>query len=66
MDREGHSQDKGLQDVQSSLTASMIPIIKLAECIKKSEIKSQCKGLISDALTLMGQVQYNLSSEDIV
>jgi len=61
IDRKGHSQDKGLQDVQSLLTASMIPIIKLAECIKKSVIKSQCKGLISDALTLMGQVQYNLS-----
>jgi len=61
MDRKGHSQDKGLQDVQSLLTASMIPIIKLAECIKKSDLKTQCKGLISDALTLMGQVQYNLS-----
>ena len=61
VDKRGHSQDKGLQDVQALLTAALIPVIKLAETVKGSDAKAQCKSYISDALTLMGQVQYNIS-----
>ncbi|KAH3832862.1 hypothetical protein DPMN_106158 [Dreissena polymorpha] len=49
MDRKGHASDKGLQDLQAILTAAMVPIIKLAKMVKKSDVKVQCKKYIADA-----------------
>ena len=62
MDRRVQSQDRGIVETQNLIAASMIPIIKLAENLKSHiTSNSTAKTLLSDALTLIGQVQFNLS-----
>ena len=56
------THDKTIQDIQNLVATGMTPIIKLAEVIKP-QIRNnpEAKTLLSDALTLLGQVQFNLS-----
>ena len=56
------TSDKSIAQTQNLIASGMTPIIKLAEVLKP-QIKgnAEAKTLISDALTLLGQVQYNLS-----
>lgn len=55
LDRQIHSQDKCLTDVQNIITTAMVPVIKLTTALKS------ITSLSSDTLTLNGQAQYNLS-----
>lgn len=62
MDRQTQSRDRGLVDTQNLLVTSMVPIIKLAETLKSHiALDSSVRGMLADALTLIGQVQFNLS-----
>ena len=60
LDRKVHSQDKYVSDVQNIVAAAIVPVIKLATTMKKS-LNQEAKSYVSDILTLIGQVQYNLS-----
>ena len=62
LDKRAHQQDKSLVDIQNLVSVGMVPILQLAELLK-TEIahKPQAKKLLSDSLTIMAQVQYNLS-----
>lgn len=62
LDKFAHAQDKAMVDIQNLVAAGMGPIIRLTEVLK-AHITSipEAKTLISDALTVLGQVQYNLS-----
>lgn len=60
LDRKSHQNDKSIVDIQNLVAIGFSPIIKLAEILKGS-ISSEAKTLISDTLTIMGQIQYNLS-----
>lgn len=60
------TQDVGLQEVQKSISSGMIPICKLAQVINKlpqtcKEQKAECKGLITDAISMFGNSMYSLS-----
>lgn len=62
LDKRSQSQDKGLQDIQNLVATGLTPIIKLAELLKPQIMaNNDAKTLLSDSLTLLGQVQYNLS-----
>lgn len=62
LDKRAQSQDRGIVDIQNLVASGMTPIIKLAEILKPHIVaNNEAKTLLSDALTLMGQVQYNLS-----
>ena len=60
--KKAQTYDRFLRDIQSLLATRIIPIIKLAE-ILKGQIKNnkEAKQMISDAVTLIGQAQFNLS-----
>ena len=62
LDKRSRSYDRLFQEIQQSLAAGMVPVLKLVD-ILKSQISSneEAKHLISDCLTMLGQVQYNLS-----
>ncbi|MCG7879446.1 MAG: hypothetical protein N0C90_24410 [Candidatus Thiodiazotropha endolucinida] len=62
LDKRAQTQDKGLQDIQNLVATGLTPIIKLAEVLKPQIMtNNEAKTLLSDSLTLLGQVQYNLS-----
>ena len=62
LDKRAQTQDKGIQDIQNLVAIGITPIIKLAEILKPQIMaNSQAKTLLSDSLTLLGQVQFNLS-----
>ena len=62
LDKRAQSQDKGIQDIQNLVATGITPIIKLADVFKAQFMANkEAKTLLSDALTLLGQVQYNLS-----
>ena len=61
LDSRAQTQDKTIQGTQHLVATGMTPIIKLAEVIKPQIRNSpQAKTLLSDALTLLGQVHFNL------
>lgn len=62
LDKRAQSQDRGFQEIQNLVTTGITPIIKLAEVLKPQIVANrEAKTLLSDSLTLLGQVQYNLS-----
>lgn len=63
LDKTVHSRDRGISEVQNLVAAAMIPMVKLAETLKSNgaTLNTGAKTLLSDSLTLLGQVQYNLS-----
>ena len=62
LDKSAHWNDKVLVDIQNLVSVGIAPIIRLTEIMKEQNaVNSEAKALISDALTIMGQVQYNLS-----
>ncbi|XP_052244724.1 uncharacterized protein LOC127853924 [Dreissena polymorpha] len=62
LDKRTRSVDRLFQDLQNLLAAGMVPVMKLAEMLRGNlPAKEQTKQLVSDSLTLLGQVQYNLS-----
>ena len=62
LNKRAHSYDKCFADIQNLVAAGMVPAIKLAEILKQQiSSNSEAKTLFSDMITLMGQVQYNLS-----
>lgn len=62
LDRASHAQDKSIVDIQNLVSVGMSPIIKLTEVLK-DVLKSNptARALVSDSLTVFGQVQYALS-----
>ena len=62
MSKRAQGYDKYFSDTQNLVAAGMVSIIELADALKgQVASNSQAKDLITDTLTLMGQVQYNLS-----
>lgn len=62
MDRRGHATDKSMVEIQNLLASGMVPLIKLASELKDQMKENEnIKTLLSDAMTVFGQVQYNLS-----
>ncbi|XP_053402373.1 uncharacterized protein LOC123549154 [Mercenaria mercenaria] len=62
LDKKAHGQDKILVDIQNLAAIGFAPIIRLAEVFKgQISCNSEVKSLLSDALTVLGQIQYNLS-----
>ncbi|XP_060596241.1 uncharacterized protein LOC132750311 [Ruditapes philippinarum] len=62
LDKKGHMQDKSLVDIQNLLSTSFVPVIKLIEMLKKNKsLNEEMKTLITDLITGLGQVQYNIS-----
>lgn len=62
LDKKSRSYDRLFVEIQTLVAAGMVPIIKLVEHLKESLSKNEkCKQLLSDSLTLFGQVQYHLS-----
>ena len=59
LEKKGRSYDRMLVEIQNLVATGMVPVIKLAETMG-SEL-SQTAKYISDALTMFGQVQYQLS-----
>lgn len=56
------TQDRAIVTTQNLVAASMIPIIKLADILKPFISGNvEAKSLLSDALTLLGHVQFSLS-----
>ena len=62
MNKRAQSYDKCFSDIQNLVATGVVPIIKLFEVVKPFIAgNSEAKTLFSDVITLMGQVQYNLS-----
>lgn len=62
LNKRAQSYDKSFSDIQNLVAVGMVPIIKLADLLKSQIATNQeAKTLFSDVITLMGQVQYNLS-----
>ena len=62
LDKRAQSQDRGLVDIQNLVATGMIPIIKLTEALgPQLQGNAKARTLIVDALTLMGQIQFNMS-----
>ena len=62
MDKRAQSQDRGLVDIQNLVATGMISIIKLVEVLRPQlQGNAEVRTLIADALTLMGQIQFNMS-----
>lgn len=56
------TNDKLLRDIQNLVTAGMLPILSLAKLLKPYTAQvPQIKNLTGDSLTLLGQVQFNMS-----
>lgn len=58
--RKAQSYDKAFQDIQTLIASGIVPIIKLVS-IMKSKVSDEAKSYISDAITLLGQAQFNIS-----
>ncbi|XP_045180904.2 uncharacterized protein LOC123540161 [Mercenaria mercenaria] len=62
MDKKGHLGDKALVDIQNLLSTTLVPLSKLVDFHKKSKtMTKEVKGLFSDVITGLGQVQYSIS-----
>lgn len=62
MNKRAQSYDKCFSDIQNLVATGVVPIIKLLELVKPHIAgNTEAKTLFSDVITLMGQVQYNLS-----
>ena len=62
MDKRAHLQDKALVDIQNLVAVGFAPIIRLADVLKgQIQGNPEVKSLLSDSLTVLGQIQYNLS-----
>ena len=63
MNKYAQTQGKGIQDIQNLVATGITPIIKLAEVLKPHiMVNPEAKTLLSDSLTLLRQVQFNLST----
>ena len=62
MNKRAQSYDKCFSDIQNLVATGVVPIIKLFELVKPHIVGNpEAKTLFSDVITLIGQVQYNLS-----
>jgi hypothetical protein len=62
IDKRGQSVDRNIVDIQKLVSAEMVAVLKLAELLKPHiTSNSEAKGLLTDLITLSGQVQYSLS-----
>ena len=62
MDNRSQTLDRSLADIQNFVRSGMTPIIQLAEVLKPQiSGNNEAKTLLADSLTLLGQVQFNLS-----
>ena len=60
--KRGQTSDRLLVDIQNIVAAEMVAVVKLASVLKQHITgNAEAKGILSDLITLMGQVQYNLS-----
>jgi hypothetical protein len=49
-------------DIQNLVVSGLGPVVQLLEYVKKNNLmKNEAKCIFSDLLTVLGQVQYNLS-----
>lgn len=62
LDKKSRTYDRLFQEIQSQLASGMVPLFKLIEILKPAIMaSSEAKQLISDSLTMLGQVQHSLS-----
>ena len=62
MNKYSHLQDKAWVDIQNLVSVGLAQVIQLAEVIKPHIVKdNNARSMVSDILTVLGQVQYNLS-----
>ena len=62
LDKRARSYDRSFVEIQNLVATGMVPVIKLAEILKPYIVcNSEAKQMLSDVLTLMGQIQFNLS-----
>ena len=62
MDKRSQTLDRSLADIQNLVGSGMTPIIQLAEVLKPQiPGNNEAKTLLADSLTLLGQVQFDLS-----
>jgi hypothetical protein len=62
MDKKARSYDRLFQEIQGLLASGLVPVLKLVKILKPAIMANQdAKQYISDAITLLGQVQFNLS-----
>lgn len=62
LNKRTQTQDRSIVQTQNLVASGMTPIIRLAEILKPQIMANQeAKTLLCDALTLIGQVQFNLS-----
>lgn len=60
--KKAQTYDRFLRDIQTLLATGMIPVIKLSKLLSSQISKNtDAKTLISDAIILLGQAQFNLS-----
>ena len=60
--KKAQTYDKFLRDIQTLLATGLIPVIKLAELLREQiSQNNEAKTMLSDAITLLGQAQFNLS-----
>lgn len=62
LDKRARTMDRGIADIQNLVAIGMVPVIKLTQCLKGAfQSNMEAKSLVADILTLLGQVQYNMS-----
>jgi len=62
LDKQARYVDRSASDIQTLLATAMVPVMKFAQILKPQiQANEEAKALVTDTLTLMGQVQYNLS-----
>ena len=58
--KKAQTYDKAFQDIETLIATGMMPIIKLVS-LMKSQMSDEAKSSVSDAITLLGQAQFNIS-----
>lgn len=62
MSKRAQSYDRCFSDIQNLVATGIVPVIKLLDVVKPHIAgNSEAKTLFSDMITLLGQVQFNLS-----
>ena len=62
LNKQGHLQDKALVDIQNLVSMGIAPIVGVADILRRNNSQTpEIKSLLSDTLTLLGQIQYHLS-----
>ena len=62
LNKQGHLQDKALVDIQNLVSMGIAPIVSFADILRRNNSQiPEIKSLLSDTLTLLGQIQYHLS-----